>query len=257
MLKMLKYEYRRGIFPLLIVFFVLAAIELYFVIATLMESSEHSTIALLLLSFAAVGCFLFVLIYGVVIYNQDLKNKSGYLVFMAPVSSYKIIGAKLLNILLTGLTLVVILILFGMLDWEIAADVYNFDNLFETVKMLFEAFGSSLTEILLGFAAYVVVILIQFYMVVTLAYFAISLSSTVLQSKKVKGVVSFLLFVVLYVIISFIADKLPTLTPLSGMHTESMLSLLYSDLPMIILYVICMLLCYIGSGALLDKKISL
>lgn len=45
MLKMLKYEFRRGIFPLLIVGIVIAAIELYFLIGTLTEHADHSVIA--------------------------------------------------------------------------------------------------------------------------------------------------------------------------------------------------------------------
>lgn len=45
MLKMLKYEFRRGIFPLLIVGIVIAAIELYFLISTLTEHADHSIIA--------------------------------------------------------------------------------------------------------------------------------------------------------------------------------------------------------------------
>ena len=46
---------------------------------------------------------------------------------------------------------------------------------------------------------------------ITIAYLAVSLSSTVLQNKKIKGVVSFILFVALYVLVSYIAYKLPHL----------------------------------------------
>ena len=111
MLKMLKYEFRRGIFPLLIVGIVIAAIELYFLIGTLTEHADHSVIAIALLILAAFCCYLFVLIYGIISYSQDLKNKSGYLVFMAPISSYKVIGAKLLSILLTGA--IIVAVIFG------------------------------------------------------------------------------------------------------------------------------------------------
>ena len=46
MLKMLKYEFRSGIFPLLIVGMVIAAIELYFLISTLTEHANHSVLLL-------------------------------------------------------------------------------------------------------------------------------------------------------------------------------------------------------------------
>lgn len=61
MLKMLKYEFRRGIFPLLIVGIVIAAIELYFLISTLTEHADHSVIAVSLLILAAFCCYLFVI----------------------------------------------------------------------------------------------------------------------------------------------------------------------------------------------------
>ena len=60
-----------------------------------------------------------VLIYGVIIYSQDLKNKTGYMVFMTPISNYKIIGAKLLSILLTGATLVAFLGLLIVVDYNL------------------------------------------------------------------------------------------------------------------------------------------
>ena len=84
MLKMLKYEFRRGIFPLLIVGIVIAAIELYFLISTLTEHADHSIIAVSLLILAAFCCYLFVLIYGIISYSQDLKNKSGVSIVGTP-----------------------------------------------------------------------------------------------------------------------------------------------------------------------------
>ena len=127
MLKMLKYEFRRGIFPLLIVGIVIAAIELYFLISTLTEHADHSVIAVSLLILAAFCCYLFVLIYGIISYSQDLKNKSGYLVFMAPISSYKVIGAKLLSILLTGA--IIVAVIFGLLTLDLSLAYSTYDSI--------------------------------------------------------------------------------------------------------------------------------
>lgn len=127
MLKMLKYEFRRGIFPLLIVGIVIAAIELYFLISTLTAHADHSVIAVSLLILAAFCCYLFVLIYGIISYSQDLKNKSGYLVFMAPISSYKVIGAKLLSILLTGA--IIVAVIFGLLTLDLSLAYSTYDSI--------------------------------------------------------------------------------------------------------------------------------
>ena len=99
------------------------------------------------------------------------------------------------------------------------------------------------------------VVLIQFFTMITVAYLAVSLSSTVLQNKKIKGVVSFVLFVVIYVLMSYIAFKLPHLG--EGMQATTMLEAIYAYLPQFTLYLVCMIGSYIGSAALLSKKISL
>lgn len=255
MLKMTKYEYRKNIFPLLIVFIVFACLEVYFVAATLLELEAHSTIAMTLLMLAAFCSYIFVLLYGVISYSADLKNKSGYLVFMAPISSYKVIGAKLLSTLLIGIVLVALIILLTVVDYSLAAQIYGFESLLDMLKELLSAFGYSMTQILINVLAYVLVMLIEFFMIITVAYFAISLCSTVLQNKKSKGFVSFLLFIVLIVIISIIAAKLPRLYEYSEIDT--FLQSLYASLPQLILYVVCMVGSFIGSGLLLDKKISL
>ena len=145
MLKMLKYEFRRGIFPLLIVGIVIAAIELYFLISTLTEHANHSVIAIALLILAAFCCYLFVLIYGIISYSQDLKNKSGYLVFMAPISSYKVIGAKLLSILLTGA--IIVAVIFGLLTLDLSLSYSTYDSIdtfYDFLSNILEMGGYSL-----------------------------------------------------------------------------------------------------------------
>ena len=61
--------------------------------------------------------------------------------------------------------------------------------------------GLSIGSVIANVAGFIVVALIQFYTMITIAYLAVSLSSTVLQNKKIKGVVSFILFVALYVLV--------------------------------------------------------
>ena len=86
MLKMMKYEYRRGIFPLLVVITALAAAELLFVIGIFAEKDLLAGLGITFLVMGGWASFMFVLIYGVIIYSQDLKNKTGYMVFMTPIS---------------------------------------------------------------------------------------------------------------------------------------------------------------------------
>lgn len=256
MLKMLKYEFRRGIFPLLIVGIVIAAIELYFLISTLTEHADHPVIAVSLLILAAFCCYLFVLIYGIISYSQDLKNKSGYLVFMAPISSYKVIGAKLLSILLTGA--IIVAVIFGLLtlDLSLAYSTYDsIDTFYDFLSNILEMGGYSLGGVILRLLAFILVFLIQFFMTITLAYLAVSVCSTILQTKKIKGFISFVLFIVFYVILSVIASKIPHLS--NPRPNATFMEAMYAMIPQIALYFVVMVASYIGSSVLLEKKISL
>lgn len=259
MLKMMKYEYRRGIFPLLVVITALAAAELLFVIGIFAEKNLLAGLGITFLVIGGWASFMFVLIYGVIIYSQDLKNKTGYMVFMTPISNYKIIGAKLLSILLTGATLVAFLGLLIVVDYNL---LKSHNGGVAGVELVLDDIlgtrGLSIGSVIANVAGFIVVALIQFYTMITIAYLAVSLSSTVLQNKKIKGVVSFILFValyVLYVLVSYIAYKLPHLG--KNVQVETMLDAMYKNIPQLILYVVCMIGSYIGSATLLTKKISL
>ena len=107
MFKMLKYEYRRGIFSLFVIFAAFLVEEAFFLWATYSHEENYIGLSMGLYFMLSFACYVFVLIRGVYIFNHDLKNKDGYMVFMTPISSYQIVGAKLLCTLLTGVTLLV------------------------------------------------------------------------------------------------------------------------------------------------------
>lgn len=256
MLKTLKYEFRRGAFSLMVMAIIIVAIELYFLIANLLEEYSHAGLALVLMLLASLGCYVFVLINGIVIYSNDLKNKSGYLVFMTPVSSYKIIGAKLLYILLTGFFFVVLTGACIFFDYvSVLSNRDSVVSMTDAFDLILGTFDLSLGGLVVRLISFTLVMLVGFFMTITLAYLAVSICSTAFQAKKGKGILSFLLFVVLYVIIALIADHLPTLGNYGADTTY--LEQLYDNLPIYILYVIVMIGSYLGSAALLDKKISL
>lgn len=257
MLKMMKYEYRRGLFPLIVIMVVLGMAELLFLAGVVMDRENMLAIGMAGLIFGSVIAYLFVLIYGIFVYNEDLKNKTGYLVFMTPISSYRIIGAKLLSILLNGVTLVLILVALAGVDIALLLHMYE-DPV--ALKELLNAISQSLFQVsagtvFLNVATAVLVMLIQFFTTITIAFFAITLASTVLQNKKVKGVISFVLFIVINMLMSYVAEKLPTIGNVE--HVNSMLEALGCVLPQILFMVVVMVASYFASGCLLEKKVSL
>ena len=249
----MKYEYRKGLFPMLMIFSIFGVIELFFLYGALTKDESKTVLGISFLMLASFVAYIFVLIYGVTSYANDLKNKSGYLTFMAPISTYSIIGAKLLSTLLTGMTFVAVIAVLAVIDYSLVANVFELESLLELLKEIVSAFGYDLSSILFGMLAFVVTFLIQFFMV-TVAYLAVSLASTVLQNKKIKGVVSFVLFLVLIVLINKVAVMI------SSGETSSyatFLEAMKEMLPVIGFYLACSVVAFLGSGFLLDRKISL
>ncbi len=257
MLKMLKYEWRKNILSLLIVLGVYAALQIYFLIATYGTKSYGNTaIAGTLLMLVAMFSYVFVLLYGIISYNADLKNKSGYLVFMAPVSSFKILGAKLLSTLITGIAIVAVIVGLAFWDFSIVRDVFNVDAYISFGNELLGALGSSLSiwDITIRIIFIIFSSLISFYMTVTVGYLSVSISATLLQNKKGKGFLSVLLFIIILAVVLVIEYFMPDTKITAGM---SFAELCLNDLPSLLLELFVTIAAFIGSGIMLDKKISL
>ncbi|MGN0395565.1 MAG: ABC transporter permease [Coprococcus sp.] len=255
MLKMLKYEWRKNILSVLIVLGVYAALEIYYLIACYgLESRSHASISMSLLFLAASFSYIFVLLYGIISYSSDLKNKSGYLVFMAPISSFKIIGAKLLSTLVTGVLLLVAICGLIFLNYNIACAQFGLDSIIDVGTELLSMFGYSFSSILISILFFVFTFLLEFYMIVTVGYLAVSISSTVLQNKKGKGFVSVLLFIVIIVLVSIVSNHLPVI---NSIDNTTFANQLLRNTPELIWMIIITLSGYIGSSLLLEKKISL
>lgn len=254
MFKMLKYEWRKNILSPLIVLGVFAALEVYFLIGCyVLDSLAHVSAAISFLVLAAVFSYIFVLLYGIISYSSDLKNKSGYLVFMAPISSFKILGSKLLSTLITGVLLLAVICGLAYLDFHIANDVFGLDMYIGFGDQFLSVYGSSVSAIIIDICIFIITFLLEFYMIITVGYLAVSLSSTALQNKKCKGFVSLLLFIVIIVAVFIIAYHLPMIKVSGNSYGSEFLR----SLPQYILLAVVTVCSFIGSSLLLEKKISL
>lgn len=259
MFKMMKYEYKRAWTSLKLLLLIIAAVEALFLVTVMSHKDSYVVLSIMLLTFLGLGSYLFVLIYGIRSYSSDLKNKSGYLVFMTPLSTYKILGAKLLAIFLTAMTLIGVFGVLFTFDFEVFASEYNFEGFLKAIFELFNEIGGiNIARGLLILLAYFISILIQFYMVMTVAYLAMSLSATMLQNKKIKGVVSFVLFTVIYGLVNALSVKIMQAFT-EGESTANLTAgnALLRVAPSITLYLVVAFLCYIACAKLLEKSISL
>ena len=255
MFKMLKYEYRRGIFSLFVIFAAFLVEEAFFLWATYSHEENYIGLSMGLYFMLSFACYVFVLIRGVYIFNHDLKNKDGYMVFMTPISSYQIVGAKLLCTLLSGVTLLVMIVGFAIANFQILLTEYNLKSILDMLKQMIEVSGTEgIKNALLEILSLLIVFLISFFLMITVAYFSTALSATLLQNKKGKTLISILIFIMIYAIIIFVADKI---SDLNSNQIQVASDILFKNLPLLGFYLVSTIVAYIGTSELLDKKISL
>ena len=173
---------------------------------------------------------------------------------MTPNSSLSIITSKLLYTLIIGIGISAIFIGFGVLDIFMMAGAFGdladaLKNFSEMLKIM----GIDVVNIIINIVAGIISFRIAFFFLISLAYFAITLSSTALQNKKIKGFIS----VVLFCVLAYATIKISSLLPELYKNPDSLSQALMSSLPATIFQLLMVVACTFGSAVLLDKKVSL
>ena len=243
MLKLTKYELRKNLLGIGIVAGIICVLQALFMFFCLTENLNYTSLFGGLLIIAASVSYFIVFIFGVVTYNRELSSKSSYLIFMTPNSSLSIITSKLLYTLIIGaLDIFMMAGVFG----DLADTLKNFSELLKVM-------GFDVVNIIINIVAGIISFLIAFFFLISLAYFAITLSSTALQNKKIKGFIS----VVLFCILAYVTIKISSVLPELYKNPDSLIQALMSSLPATIFQLLMVVACTFGSAVLLDKKVSL
>ena len=248
MLKLTKYELRKNLLSIGIVAGIICVLQALFMFFCLTENINYTSLFGGLLIIAASVSYFIVFIFG------ELSSKSSYLIFMTPNSSLRIITSKLLYTLIIGIGISAIFIGFGVLDIFMMAGVFGdladaLKNFSEMLKIM----GIDVVNIIINIVAGIISFLIAFFFLISLAYFAITLSSTALQNKKIKGFIS----VVLFCVLAYATIKISSLLPELYKNPDSLSQALMSSLPATIFQLLMVVACTFGSAVLLDKKVSL
>lgn len=253
MFKLTKYEFRKNITVPTVLLIVIGLLEVVMLVGLAMGSELYTVLGYSVQMLVMFFSFFMILILSIISYSKELRSKSSYMTFMAPVSAYQVIGSKLLStFIIAALAGILFFVLLPLNSAAIASTLDEVGNFMDIMKELIEFFGYNLKKIIINGAMILFELMISFYFVVVLAYFAISLSSTVFQNKKFKWVVSSIIFIALYALISYISLKLPTIGEPTTL-TEAFVG----ELPMLLFYLVCIVGGYVGSAILLEKKISL
>lgn len=214
MLKLMKYEFRKMRTTLLILVGVLAVLELGFIAGQAMQKDTMMTVCLGLITLLTFLVYAYIILAGMASYSRELKEKSGYLIFMTPVTP---LGVVLSKLLFTALTAAAVTAVFGTaayLDFRLLLGKLDIDpQAIDQLNMLLRfglKAGAGIEQILAMAAFYAVTVLLEIMMTMCTAYLAITLSATLLQNKKgfLRALISLVLFGVLTWGANWLAQRL-------------------------------------------------
>ena len=97
MLKLIKYELIKQKTSKVIIGAILALLAVAFLAGMLLGKEEITAIAAGMLTFLASVTFVIVGLEEIITYYHDLRDKSGYMLFMTPYNVYEIMGSKILT----------------------------------------------------------------------------------------------------------------------------------------------------------------
>ncbi|QSX05524.1 hypothetical protein JYG23_12710 [Sedimentibacter sp. zth1] len=267
MIKLIKYEFikKSKLFLILLVSSILANVALGLIY-------DMSGIAIFLgLSPIILGILY---IYELIkTYSDALNKNTGYMTFMTPNSGYKIIGSKLLFTLLVGLIFFIGYIMFvGVNGLIIVIRNFPLGQLkegFTTLLIELNEVAKQLLNMNIGdVLLFVLMILVSSIVFTLTVYSSITIRKSLFSNTKYGGVLSFIIFIVLNLIIGKLGELLSRGVNLDytiqQINISNNINITYPSKYMFTLFMVMIvynavvsLVLMISSGYLLEHKINL
>lgn len=250
--KLIKYEFRKQLLSKLVVGFVVIALQIWYFAGVIFDKESWAGMGLGITMIVAMISLLYFSFESIVTYSNDLRTKQSYMLFLTPRNMFQIVGAKLLTTILQifvcGCAFVAIIIGDVFLLCAIKGDIKDF---IEVAKEFFKMLTG--VEIRLIEVIYVLIMMLVAWLVfIALAMFAITLSTTLLSTWKFKGIVS----VIIYFALDWGVSKVATLVTPTGFLESEYLVVNTEAWAFIGVYAAALVLSYVGTALLLDKKVS-
>lgn len=210
----LKYEIKKSRFMMLIVGIIIGCLEIAYLIGffgfKFAQNEKLNDIftsiwalSTVLLIVAACCSMLAGALYSVLLYNSDIRKKSGYMLFLTPTPTWQWILAKILMGLLATAVLVVVFAVLGIADIllfipELDDTSFIGQLLIPLRDMIFDNVGSV--------SLFLLNLILQIVVMITTIYLAIAMSKTLLGNKKIGTFVAFVFWIALEILQSAISS---------------------------------------------------
>ena len=261
MLKLMKYEFRKCRTTLMVMALALLALELWFLYGVRKGSDVALMGSTVLLTWLTFAVYAYLLIAAIVSYSRELRDKTGYLAFMAPVRP---IGIVLSKLLFAALAAIVVTALFGGVAYMDYRALLRRANVgaaeLQQANFLLNMFsdGAQLTvqdvgRLLLYVGAEALISMIG---TACAAFLAITLSATALENRKgfLRGLLSFAFFALLTYGVNALVDGLDRAFGLRVDSSAGLSAVL--GVSALVQLAACALFAWL-SAWLLDRKVSL
>ena len=254
MLKLMKYELRKARTIYLILLAGIIALQVYFLISLQANSDSRIIVSVSFLFIGAYIAAIVLLIMGIVSYSKELKQKTSYLIFLTPNSTLRVMLAKMLHTLLSGIVFGALL--FALALWDVRLLIVHYGeyiSLYELVEELLIRYSINLQQIYMLIGYSLAAVLLTAISALVVAYLAITLSATLLQQSRLRDFVS----VVFYFAILYGLNRLSQLYFDADVVLTNAMDILHILTPLIIQNAVVIVVSLLGSAWLLEKKVSL
>ena len=253
MLKLMKYEFIRSRTTMFVLGGILGGAELIFLFGNMTKNSSTMATGMVLLVFGSSIIYFTIWLLGLISFSRDLREKSGYMVFLATISPYKIVFSKMLLGLLELLATAFLLILLASLDLNILSSTTGGwrESLAQVLARFFRISTNEL------WASCVVLVISGVFSVLTMysiAYLGSAIAALVSKSNSGQKWLGILFVILILIVYSVIDNNLPEIR---NHVSNEFVNVFVRHIPSFIFSAVVICGCSAGTGFLLDKKISL
>lgn len=211
MLKLMKYEWKKGLFAKFELLVFTAVSEAAFLLGMLTGKGKLLGTGAMFLVLCGTMGIAYMGLSSILTLHRELNSKESYMLFLTPNSSFKILGAKVAENALTILVTGAFFLLLAGIDTAIATTYVNgLSGLMDIVSSMFQVqFNISVSR---GFVVLNCLdVLVNWIGFIVIANLAVVLTATVLAGKKGSGIVAFVAFCALAWLQGLITRLVPDL----------------------------------------------
>ena len=211
MIRLLKYELRKTLFSKLVLLGITVIAQAVFLAGLWGDKENTLAIGAVLLFFIAIIGIALMGILSLTTLHKDMNTRQGYMLFMTPNSSYRILGAKVLECGLSLLIAGAFFFALGVLDFSLLLGKGANQQIWDTINQLIRSINDQIQLDAPHLSALVFSMIACWLCTVTTAYLSDVVCTSLLYGKKGNLLITFLLFLAL----NYGISKLLTLVPAS------------------------------------------